>query len=69
MISENRTAWRLTVNIPDSELHRLYDATALIAQYEHAAPLFDGWPGSANWRVYRGQIPRTWIVHAERMEG
>ena len=69
VIRESRTAWRLTVEIPDTELHRLYDRQRLALEYSGVPALFDGWPGSANWRVYHGQIPAKWIKYAERMEG
>lgn len=65
-IQYSRTAWRLTVEIPDDELDRIYDRQRLQMVYPLTAPLFEGWPGSENWRVYHGRIPREYIKAYER---
>ena len=57
-----------SVDIPDVELSRLYDRFGITAMYPACACLFDGWPGSENWRVFHGVIPKEWIVKAERIE-
>lgn len=69
-IKYSRTAWRLTVeipdNIPDGFLH---NRTTLSMIWPSTCALFDGWPGSENWRVFHGVIPKEWIVKAEKMVG
>ena len=57
-----RTAYRLKIDIPDSELDRMYDREKLTALYPSCGVLFDGWPGSENWRVFKGIIHKEWIV-------
>ena len=64
----SRTAWRLTVEIPDYEWPKLYSRKTLRMRYPATDMLFAGWPGSENWRVFHGIIPKEWIVKAERME-
>jgi hypothetical protein len=65
-IQYSRTAWRLTVEIPDNELDRIYDRQRLRAVYPLTEPLFEGWPGSENWCVHHGRIPREYIKAYER---
>ena len=66
-IPYSRTAWRLTIEIPDEFCDRVHDRASLVKLWPSTAALFDGWPGSENWRVYRGMIPKSWIVKAEKM--
>ena len=66
-VKYSRTAWRLTIDIPDDEWYKLYDREKLCARYPACDALFEGWPGSDNWRVFHGMIPKHWIVNAERM--
>ena len=66
IVQYDRTAWRLTIEIPDSELYRIYDRQRLQTIYPFANPLFEGWLGSENWRVYRGWIPKEYIKAYER---
>ena len=68
-IHYTRTAWRLTIEIPPEECGRIYDRERLVKLFPLSGQLFDGWPGSENWRVFKGMIPKEWIVEAERMEG
>ncbi len=65
-IQYSRTAWRLTVEIPDNGLDRIYDRQRLRAIYPLTEPLFEGWPGSENWCVHHGRIPREYIKAYER---
>ena len=67
MIRYSRTDWRLTVKIPKSEECRILGRDALEAELPGSGVLFDGWPGSENWRVYHGYIPRSWIVAVDDM--
>ena len=69
VVKYSRTAWRLTVEIPDDELVKLYDRNTLPMLYPNTAMLFKGWPGSENWRIFHGVIPKEWIKKAEKMEG
>ena len=68
-IPYSRTAWRLTIEIPDEEIRNIYDHKTLPQLWPATVCLFRGWAGSENWRVYRGMIPKQWIKAAERMEG
>lgn len=67
LLKYSRTAWRLTIEIPDDHLHRIHDREKLCKIYPRADMLFAGWPGSECWRVFRGDIHKSWIVKAERM--
>lgn len=67
-IKYSRTAWRLTIEIPAEFIERLFDRPMLTAIYPTTYRLFDGWPGSENWRIFHGMIPREWIVKADKME-
>lgn len=67
-IPYSRTAYRLTVDIPDEYAENIMDKDALEQHLPGSEILFTGWKGSENWRVYHGTIPPDWIVKAERME-
>lgn len=67
LVKYSRTAWRLTVEIPDEECDRLMDRDALERHIPGSRALFTGWPGSENWRVYHGFIPPGWIRKIEKM--
>lgn len=69
VVRYSRTAWRLTIEIPDDELDQLYDRDRIRALYPSAALLFSGWSGSENWRVYHGIIPHGYIKASDNMEG
>ena len=66
LVKYDRTAYRLTVELPDDAV--LYDRDGLEAEIPGSGILFDGWPGSENWRVYHGWILPEWIIACERME-
>lgn len=61
----SRTAWRLTIEIPDSELKRLYNREKLTALYPATQLLFRGFEGCEEWRAFKGPIPAQWIKRAE----
>ena len=70
LVSYSRTAYRLTVKIPDSHHRKCVKATDYIKDlpdYEHS--LITEWDGSENWYVYTGNIPPKWIVGCRKMEG
>lgn len=67
LIRYSRTAWRLTIDIPDKMLNNLYDKAKLLAIYPASEPLFSGHPESEAWRVFKGAIPATWIIQADDM--
>lgn len=67
-ITYSRTAWRLTVELPDSELAKLYDRKKLIPLYPACDLLFKDWDGSENWRAFHGVIPREFIIEAVGVE-
>lgn len=66
-ISYSRTAWRLTIEMPEGEALKLFDRYSLPLRFPGTYRLFDGWPGSEDWRVYHGMIPKQWITKAERI--
>lgn len=66
-INYSRTAWRLTVDIPDSERKRIYSRFGIASVYPACDMLFKGFKGSESWRVYHGMIPKEWIVGAKEM--
>jgi len=67
LIPYSRTAWRLTVEIPEKETDRLYDRERLLKIYPGAATLFET-PGSESYRVYRGSIPKAYIKEARKTQ-
>lgn len=68
LIPYSRTAWRVTVDIPDAYLHRLADRKMLQTIIPGSGVLFDGWPGSESWRVYHGTIPPSWVTDIIRTD-
>ena len=62
----NRTEIRITVEIPEKEADSLYTRDRIAGVYPDVDFLFEGWPGSENWRVFRGKIPKYWIRKAEK---
>ena len=69
LIRYDRTTCRLTLEIPDPDARsRLYDRATMTALYPETEQLFDGWEGSEQWRVFRGNIPKRWIAMAERWD-
>lgn len=70
LISYSRTAYRLTINIPDSRHKRLMKALDFVTVFpEGDRKIVTEWPGSEAWFVYLGKIPQKWIVGCRRMEG
>ena len=69
MVKNKRTAWRLTIEIPNDEIRKLYDRSRIRMLYPACDLLFQGYLGSENWRVFHGVIPKEWIVQADKMEG
>ena len=67
LVKYDRTAYRLTVELTDDSV--LYDRDGLEKEIPGSHVLFDGWPGSENWRVYRGKIPKSWIQTIEHWLG
>lgn len=61
LMNDDRTEYRFTLEIPEKEINSLYDRERLLTVYPEVGPLFDGWEGSENWRVFRGSIPKYWI--------
>lgn len=69
VIDYSRTAYRLTVNIPDSYRKKLFRALDFVRDMpieDHQ--LVNGWPGGENWYIYCGNIPAKWIVGCRRMK-
>ena len=68
IVKYSRTAYRLTVEIPDEYADRIMDAEALEKHLPGSMMLFIGWKGSECWRVYKGYIPPDWIKNIENVE-
>ena len=69
LLSYSRTAYRLTVKIPDNYcLKKLQSAEQFVAGMSEAdrKPITE-YPGSENWYVYLGRIPPKWIIGCKRM--
>lgn len=68
LITIDRTAYRLTVRIPESYKKKLLKASEYIKEFpeENWGLVFD-WEGSENWYVYRGRIPPHWIIGAHKI--
>lgn len=70
LLRYDRTAYRFTLDIPDREAEaRVFDRARLREIMPEADYLFEGWPGSESWRVYRGHIRKSCILAMERMVG
>lgn len=67
-VQYSRTAWRLTIEIPDLWLKNIFDRQQLSEAVPGAEIVFDGYPYSEQWRAFDGRIPREWIKAAEKME-
>lgn len=65
----SRTAYRLTVNIPDGCHKKLVKATEYIKSLpECSRSVVEDWPGSDKWYIFCGRIPPKWIVGCRKME-
>lgn len=70
LINYSRTAYRLTVNIPDSHRKKLIRATDFVKDMlAEDQKLVTGWAGSESWYIFRGIIPVKWIIGCHRMGG
>ena len=69
MVPYSRTAYRLTIRIPDSYRKKLIRATELVKGLrENQRHIVDDWAGSDAWYVYHGRIPPEWIIGKQRCE-
>lgn len=63
LIDYSRTAYRMTVNIPQSHHKKLIRVADFVRDMPDEAKLIvEGWPGSENWYIFRGNIPPKWIL-------
>lgn len=70
LISYSRTAYRLTIDIPDSRWKKLTKALDWVSVFPDGdRKIVTEWPGADAWYVYLGKIPPKWIVGCRRMEG
>ena len=68
MIPYSRTAYRLTVLVPNRLTKNLHNSRWLRrALGNENAHIIDNWEGSEKWLVYAGMIPPRWIVKVEKM--
>lgn len=69
LIPYSRTAYRITVRVPDSYHKKLIQAVRYAMNLpEKDRAIVTEWPGSENWYVYLGKIPPKWIIGCKRME-
>lgn len=69
MAPYSRTAYRLTIRIPDSYRKKLIKATELVKSLrEDQRHIVDDWAGSDSWYVFHGRIPPGWIIGKARCE-
>ena len=68
-IRYDRREYRFTVELPDNEVSQLYDRDRLEEYIPGSKDLFDGWPGSENWVVYRGNISKYQLKKLEHWNG
>lgn len=67
LLDYDRTEYRFTVDVPDRDAEtQIYDGNRLEEAIPGAMDLFKGWDGNENWRVYRGPIPKKWLVKLEK---
>ena len=66
-IKYDRTAWRLTIEIPVTECGKLYSRFGITTLFPACDGLFRGFAGSENWRVFHGRIPKEWIKEAKEV--
>ncbi len=65
----DRTAYRLTVKIPESERHKLLDYTQWRALLRgRMMPDFDKCRSAKSWFIFQGIIPKTWITNVDTKE-
>lgn len=68
LLRYSRTEMRLTIDIPKEYEDHLLNMREMTDVVDGIAPeLYEGWSGSNDWRVYRGSIPKAWIIKAETM--
>lgn len=67
VIKYDRTQYRLTIEIPDAEIGKLFNRKGIAALLPACDLLFDGFSGSENWRVFHGRIPPEWIIDSRRV--
>ncbi len=62
LIDYDRTAVRLTVKIPKSSRKQLWGAHEMLPSLPAGSrQLITDWPGSEDWYLFFGKIPRGWI--------
>ena len=66
-IRYDRTEYRWTVEIPDED--QLFDRNRMMTEIPGCEVLFDEWPGSENWRVYKGNISKYQLTKLEHWNG
>ncbi|MCK9577751.1 MAG: hypothetical protein M0R51_17725 [Clostridia bacterium] len=69
IIDYSRTAYRMTINIPNNRHKKLIRAVDFVHDMSgEAKQIVNGWFGSENWYIYCGKIPPQWILGCHRME-
>lgn len=68
LLRYSRTEVRIKIDIPDAWLDHLLDMHEMQQLIPQINPkLYEDWYGNENWRVYRGSIPKKWIVQADEL--
>jgi hypothetical protein len=69
LVTYDRTAYRLTINIPAKRTRKLCKASVFVKDLPDAQrEIVDAWPGSEHWYIYKGRIPPKWITVIGRIE-
>ena len=69
LVTYNRTAVRLTVNIPENYRKKLVKATDLAKTLPpEGRYIITDYAGSEAWYIYKGRIPPKWIMGYELMK-
>jgi hypothetical protein len=71
LISYDRTACRLTIEIPHEEMGQLFRAYDFFKRLPQGPTqrLLTDWEGSERWYIFHGTIPPGWIRAVEKRPG
>ena len=64
----DRTEFRFTVDIPAFAENGVRDREEMTVYDSDADALFEGWPGSADWRTYHGAISKYWLAALDQWD-
>jgi hypothetical protein len=69
LIQYDRTAYRLTIRIPNNRLKKLRQAAEYIKTFpENQRGIIESFEGSDHWYIFFGKIPPQWIMGCHRLK-